>query len=71
MLINTINVPIIRAGIALNEGNPGKAIELLQTATPYEFGLWGAGSAQLLARIWPYLKLHQGKEAGAEFQKIL
>ncbi len=69
-LINTINVPIIRAGIALNEGNPGKAIELLQTATPYEFG-FGALVQPNYLRGLAYLKLHQGKEAGAEFQKIL
>jgi len=68
--INVVHVPTIRAGIALNQGSPGKAIELLQAATPYEFGF--------VARVQPsyvrglaYLKLHQGKEAAAEFQKII
>ncbi len=69
-LINAVNVPTIRAGIALNQGNPGKAIELLQTATPYEFG-FAAGVQPNYLRGLAYLKLHRGKEAGVEFQKIL
>jgi len=31
-------LPVIRARIALSQGNPAKAIELLQAATPYELG---------------------------------
>jgi hypothetical protein len=69
-LINAVAVPIIRAGIALNQGNPGKAIELLQAATPYEFGLI-AGVQPNYVRGLAYLKLHQGKEAAAEFQRII
>jgi eukaryotic-like serine/threonine-protein kinase len=69
-LINGVYVPIIRAGIALNQGNPAKAIELLQAATPYEFGL-AAGVQPNYLRGLAYLKLHQGKEAAAEFQKII
>jgi eukaryotic-like serine/threonine-protein kinase len=68
--INAVQVPMIRAGIALNQGNPGKAIELLQTATPYEFG-FAAGVQPNYVRGLAYLKLHQGKEAAAEFQKII
>ncbi|MGC2272493.1 MAG: protein kinase [Candidatus Sulfotelmatobacter sp.] len=69
-LINGVYVPIIRAGIALNQANPGKAIELLQAATPYEFGI-AAGVQPNYLRGLAYLKLHQGKEAAAEFQKII
>ncbi|MGB8471863.1 MAG: tetratricopeptide repeat protein, partial [Candidatus Sulfotelmatobacter sp.] len=69
-LVNAVAVPVIRAGIALNQGNPAKAIELLQTATPYEFG-YAAGVQPNYVRGLAYLKLHQGKEAAAEFQKIL
>ncbi len=36
--INAAYVPAIRAAIAINQGNPAKAIELLQATTPYEFG---------------------------------
>ncbi|MFZ0867250.1 MAG: protein kinase [Candidatus Sulfotelmatobacter sp.] len=69
-LVNAVAVPVIRAGIALNQGNPAKAIELLQTATPYEFG-YAAGVQPNYVPGLAYLKLHQGKEAAAEFQKIL
>ena len=69
-LVNAVAVPVIRAGIALNQGNPAKAIELLQPATPYEFG-YAAGVQPNYVRGLAYLKLHQGKEAAAEFQKIL
>ena len=32
-------LPVLRARIALNQGEPAKAIELLQTAIPYELGV--------------------------------
>jgi eukaryotic-like serine/threonine-protein kinase len=69
-LINAVDVPVIRAAIAMNQGNPGKAIELLQTATSYEFGT-STGVRSNYLRGLAYLKLHQGKEAATEFQKIL
>ena len=69
-LVNAVLVPVIRAGIALNQGNPGKAIELLQATAPYEFG-FAATVQPTYLRGLAYLKLHQGKEAAAEFQKIL
>jgi eukaryotic-like serine/threonine-protein kinase len=69
-VINAVHVPIIRAGIALNQGNPAKAIELLQPATPYEFGFAAAVQPNYVRGL-AYLKLHQGKEAATEFQKIL
>jgi eukaryotic-like serine/threonine-protein kinase len=62
--------PAIRAAIAINQGNPGKAIELLQATTPYEFG-FATGTQSNYLRGLAYLKLHQGKEAATEFQKIL
>ena len=63
-------MPLIRAGIALNQGNPGKAVELLQPASAYEFGL-AAGVAPNYLRGLAYLKLNKGNEAAQEFQKIL
>jgi eukaryotic-like serine/threonine-protein kinase len=69
-LINSVLLPTIRAQIEINRGNPSKAIELLRTAAPYEFGsvtrvLPNYGRAQA------YLKARLGPEAAAEFQKIL
>jgi serine/threonine protein kinase/tetratricopeptide (TPR) repeat protein len=68
--VNSIWLPSIRAEIEINRGNPGKAIELLQAALPYEFG-WPARVLPNYVRGQAYLKAHQGKEAAAEFQKIL
>ena len=68
--INAAYVPAIRAAIAINQGNPEKAIELLQATTPYEFG-FATGVQSNYLRGLAYLKLNQGKEAANEFQKIL
>ena len=69
-LINSLAVPLIHAGIALNQGNAAKAIELLQPTSAYEFG-FAAGVAPNYLRGLAYLKLHQGKQAADEFQKII
>jgi Flp pilus assembly protein TadD/predicted Ser/Thr protein kinase len=70
-------LPTVRAQLALNRNNASKAIEALQAAAPYELGTPGTGVAFTVA-LYPvyvrgesYLAAHQGKEAGAEFQKIL
>jgi len=68
--VNSIAVPTIRGQIEVNRGNPAKAIELLQAASPYEAG-WAARALPNYVRGQAYLKAHQGKEAAAEFQKIL
>jgi tetratricopeptide (TPR) repeat protein len=67
--------------VALNHSHPFKALELLQTAIPYEGGtpieggsefLLGAGSFYAAyVRGLAFLAAHQGAEAAAEFQKIL
>jgi len=68
--VNSIAVPTIRGQIEVNRGNPAKAIELLQAASPYEAG-WAARALPNYVRGQAHLKAHQGKEAVAEFQKIL
>jgi eukaryotic-like serine/threonine-protein kinase len=69
-LVNDVAVPSIRATVEVGRGNPGKAIELLQTATPFEFG-WPARVIPSYARGQAYLQLRQGKEAAEQFQNIL
>ncbi len=74
-------VPTLRALLALNRGQPSKAVELLQTAIPYEGGSPIEGGSEFLlgaGNLYPayvrglaYLAAHQGAEAAAEFQKIL
>jgi predicted Zn-dependent protease len=67
-------LPVLRARLALGQGDAGKAIELLQVTAPYELG----ASRFLFGALYPvyfrgeaYLAAHQGAEAAIEFQKIL
>jgi DNA-binding winged helix-turn-helix (wHTH) protein/tetratricopeptide (TPR) repeat protein len=70
-------VPALRAKIALLHAKPQEAIALLEAASPYELGLasltfynW-SNLYPIYVRGEAYLAAHQGKEAAAEFQKIL
>jgi tetratricopeptide (TPR) repeat protein len=73
--------PTLRALLALDHRQPSKAVELLQTASPYELGIPTEGGSEFLlgaGNLYPtyvrglaYLAAHQGAEAVAEFQKIL
>ena len=69
-LINSISLPIIRARVEIERGNPTKAIELLKAASPYEFGSLSR-ALPTYVRGLAYLKARQGPEAAAEFQRIL
>jgi serine/threonine protein kinase/Flp pilus assembly protein TadD len=67
--INAINLPVIRAVIALKRRNPDQAIQLLQKANSYNGGTGGFWPAYLRGQA--YLMKRVGTEAAAEFQKIL
>ena len=67
-------LPVLRARIALDQGDSARAIEILQTATPYELG----ASRGLFGALYPiyvrgeaHLAAHRGPEAAAEFQRII
>ena len=67
-------LPVLRARAVLNRGDAAKAIELLQSAVPYELG----SSRLLFGALYPiyergeaHLVAHQGTEAAIQFQKIL
>jgi tetratricopeptide (TPR) repeat protein len=65
-------LPTIRAAIELKKGNANKAIELLEGTAPYELGNWYLGHMYpSFLRGEAYLKLGRGREAAAEFQKVL
>ena len=64
---NAVQLPGIRAAIALNRDQPARSIELLASASPYERSYLDAVYLRGLA----YLRLHKGAEAAAEFQKIV
>jgi len=75
-------VPTLRALSALGANDPSRAIELLRSASTYEFAqpgisFYGSGGGSFGA-MYPtyvrgeaYLALHKPIEAAAEFQKIL
>jgi eukaryotic-like serine/threonine-protein kinase len=71
-------LPALRARLALNHGDPAKAIELLQIAAPYELAVPGIDFFGFFGGLYPayvrgeaYLAAHQGTEAATEFQKLL
>ena len=72
-LVNSVSIPAARAAIELHNGEPAKAIELLQPSIPYELGpfVYGQGYLPIYLRGQAYLRLGKGSEAAAEFQKIL
>ncbi|PYQ09012.1 MAG: hypothetical protein DMF83_04950 [Acidobacteria bacterium] len=66
-LFHSLGVPAARAAIELGRNAPEKAIEALKLAPPYERGKPGIPYLRGLA----YLKAGHGREAIAEFQRIL
>jgi eukaryotic-like serine/threonine-protein kinase len=69
--------PTLHAKIALSRANPQQSLEALGAAAPYELGL-PAIDVYNWPNLYPvyvrgeaYLAAHQGREAAAEFQKIL
>ena len=71
-------LPALRAQLALNRGDPAKAIELLDVAVPNELGSPRVALHANFRALYPvyirgnaYLVAHKGAEAAVEFQKIL
>lgn len=72
---NFIYLPVIRGQIALDR-DPAKAISLLKPELTYDQGATGQGSVTpalypVFVRAGAYLQAAQGKEAAAEYQKII
>ena len=71
-------LPTLRGLLAMNQGKPDRAIQLLEGARPYEeaapavdFYFSFGGFYPAYVRGIAYLSLHRGREAVAEFEKIL
>jgi serine/threonine protein kinase/tetratricopeptide (TPR) repeat protein len=74
-------LPALRALDALDHGDPAKALEMTQAATPYELAVPGTAywaGASFFGALYPvyvrglaYSRLGRHREAAAEFQKIL
>jgi len=76
-LVNSYWLPSIRASIEISRNNPAKAVEVLQAINPYEFGT-PTPAPNVEATMYPtyvraqaYLAMKKGKEAAAEYQKIV
>jgi hypothetical protein len=67
LIWNAVQLPEVRAAIALHRGEPAASVEMLTTAAPYERAYLEAVYLRGLA----YLRLHRGPDAVAEFQKIV
>jgi eukaryotic-like serine/threonine-protein kinase len=66
-LWNAVQLPAIRAAIALKRDQPAHAVELLAAASPYE----RAYPEAVYLRGLAYLGLRESAKAAAEFEKIL
>jgi eukaryotic-like serine/threonine-protein kinase len=68
-------LPAILGAIEIHEQNPGKAVHILQTATPYELAQSQPFRVGMLYPIYlrgqAFLLAHEGTQAAAEFQKII
>ena len=68
-------LPAIRASMELSRGDAAQAVEILRPALPYELGQPSQFQYSTFYPVYvrglAYLKLKQGREAAAEFQKIL
>jgi tetratricopeptide (TPR) repeat protein len=70
--------PAVRALLALNQGRPAKAIELLTVSKAYELAQTGVSMYVHYGTLYPtyvrglaYQQLHKPREAAPEFQRML
>ncbi len=74
--VQSLWLPAIQAQLALDKKNPAAALTALQAASPIELGQIGfVANMSCLYHVYvrgeAYLAAGQGKEAAAEFQKII
>jgi eukaryotic-like serine/threonine-protein kinase len=73
-LVQRYWLPTIRAALALQRQDPGRAVELLKVASPVELSLY-SNLAIALCPVYlrgeAFLMLHDGNAAAAEFQKFI
>jgi serine/threonine protein kinase/tetratricopeptide (TPR) repeat protein len=73
-LVQRYWLPTIRAALALQRQDPGRAVELLKAASPIELSVY-SNLAIALCPVYlrgeAFLMLHDGNAAAAEFQKFI
>jgi len=77
-LVRFTYLPALRAELALHAGDAAKTTELLGTNLPYELAIPGNAYDAFFGSLFPayvrgqaYLASRRGREAAAEFQKVL
>ena len=76
-LLNVYWLPVVRAYLEIRRGRLAQALKFLEDAAPYDLAFPQPQFSQggllypAYVRGQAYLALHQGKEAGVEFQKFL
>ena len=71
-------LPVIRAAVAVQHGDPSKAFAVLQPSIPYEMSSPRSSQTAYFGSLYPvlfrgaaFLAAHRGSEAAKEFEKIL
>jgi DNA-binding winged helix-turn-helix (wHTH) protein/Flp pilus assembly protein TadD len=71
-------LPVIRAAVAVQHGDPLKGIDALRASVPYEMGSPRSSQTAFFGSLYPVffrgealLAAHKGAEAANEFQRIL
>lgn len=75
MIVQQVWLPTIHAQVETSRGNPGRSVELMREAAPYELGRLASNTFSCLypihVRAQAYLRAGQASAAVAEFQKML
>jgi tetratricopeptide (TPR) repeat protein len=73
-LVQSYTLPTIRAVMALKANNPAEAIDILRVTEPYDLAprlMPPSALYPAYVRGLAYLQLGQGRQAAAEFQKLI
>jgi DNA-binding winged helix-turn-helix (wHTH) protein/Flp pilus assembly protein TadD len=69
-VVQYLYLPTIRGAMALKQKDPGRSLQVLKAARPYEMGL-AAGLLPVYIRGLAYLEAKDGEKAVLEFQRII
>jgi predicted Zn-dependent protease len=69
-LLNKVTLACVHASVQTKKNKPADAITELQSAVPYDFSD-PSKSVTIYYPGYAFLQMHSGKEAAAEFQKLL
>ncbi len=70
-LVQSIYMPVIHAQLAINHGDPQKALDTLAPYEKYDLSGWQFGLVQIYIRGEAFLAQKNGPAAAAQFKKLL